>query len=73
MSSATNASLYGNLQSLSPEEQKLVDHARDILMRQRDLSADQAYNLLAEMADKRKSRVADIALQLIQLTQKLTV
>ncbi len=73
MSTAANATLYGHLQSLSEEEQKLVDHARDILMRQRNLSTDDAYQLLSEMAEKRKISVADISQQLVTLTQKLTV
>ncbi|MDP8566602.1 ANTAR domain-containing protein [Methylophilus aquaticus] len=73
MSTAANATLYGHLQSLSEEEQKLVDHARDILMRQRNLSTDDAYHLLSEMAEKRKISVAEISQQLVALTQKLTV
>lgn len=73
MSSAANATLYGHLQPLSAEEQKLVDHARDILMRQRNLSIEDAYHLLSEMAKKRKISVADISQQLVTLTQKLTV
>lgn len=58
---------------LSQEEQKLVDSARDILMRQRDLNEEEAYLLLSEMADKRKTGMADISLQLINITKRLTV
>ncbi len=58
---------------LSLEEQKLVDGARDILMRQRALNEEEAYSLLSEMADKRKTGMADISLQLINITKRLTV
>ena len=58
---------------LSPSDQKLVDSARDILMHQRDLSEEQAYTLLLEMAEKRKTGVADISSQLINITKRLTV
>jgi AmiR/NasT family two-component response regulator len=47
---------------LSMEDQKLVDSAKDILMHQRDLSEEQAYSLLSEMADKCKTGMADILL-----------
>lgn len=58
---------------LSPADQKLVDSARDILMHQRDLSEEQAYSLLLEMAEKRKTGVADISLQLVNITKRLTI
>ncbi len=58
---------------LSLEEQKVVDSARDILMRQRALNEEEAYSLLCEMADKRKTGMADISLQLINITKRLTV
>jgi AmiR/NasT family two-component response regulator len=58
---------------LSPEDQKLVDSAKDILMHQRDLSEEQAYSLLSEMADKRKTGMVDMSLQLINITKRLTV
>jgi len=58
---------------LSIEDQKLVDSAKDILMHQRDLSEEQAYLLLSEMADKRKTGMVDISLQLINITKRLTV
>lgn len=59
--------------TLSPEDQKLVDGARDILMRQRALNEEEAYSLLSEMADKRRTGMADISLQLINITKRLTV
>jgi AmiR/NasT family two-component response regulator len=58
---------------LSPEDQKLVDSAKDILMHQRDLSEEQAYSLLSEMAEKRKTGMVDMSLQLINITKRLTV
>jgi AmiR/NasT family two-component response regulator len=59
--------------TLSLEDQKLVDSARDILMRQRALNEEEAYALLSEMADKRRTGMADISLQLINITKRLTV
>lgn len=58
---------------LSLDDQKLVDAAKEILMHQRDMSEEQAYTLLREMADKRKTGMADIALQLVNITKRLTV
>ncbi|HSI29669.1 MAG TPA: ANTAR domain-containing protein [Methylophilus sp.] len=58
---------------MSLEDQKLVDGARDILMRQRALNEEEAYSLLSEMADKRRTNMADISLQLINITKRLTV
>ncbi|MGP1716300.1 MAG: ANTAR domain-containing protein [Methylophilus sp.] len=58
---------------MSLEDQKLVDGARDILMRQRALNEEEAYSLLSEMADKRRTGMADISLQLINITKRLTV
>lgn len=77
MQSAThpmsNAALTHSRVVLSIEDQKLVDAAKEILMHQRDLSEDQAYSLLSEMASKRKTGMADISLQLINITKRLTV
>lgn len=42
-------------------------------MHQRDLSEEQAYSLLLEMAEKRKIGVADISLQLVNITKRLTI
>lgn len=68
---ATTSSIQ--ISKLSLEEQQLVDCARDILMRQRALNEEEAYSLLSEMADKRRTGMADISLQLINITKRLTV
>jgi len=69
-----SASIYSKPHiTLSMEDQKLVDSAKEILMHQRDLNEEQAYLLLSEMADKRKTGMADISLQLINITKRLTV
>ena len=74
LSSDTTVSLSSTPRILlSPEDQKLVDSAKDILMHQRDLSEEQAYSLLSEMADKRKTGMVDMSLQLINITKRLTV
>lgn len=55
------------------EEQKLIDTARDILVRQRNLSTEDALAMLNDMADKRKTGLVDISSQLVTITKKLTV
>lgn len=57
----------------SHDEQKLIDTARDILMRQRNLSQDDAMVLLKEMAEKRKTGLPDIATQLVEISKMLTI
>ena len=59
--------------STSSDEQKLIDSARDILMRQRNLNPEEAYALLAEMAEKRKVGLSDIAAQLLTISKMLTI
>jgi TRAP-type C4-dicarboxylate transport system substrate-binding protein len=70
MSAPMNPARYA---ILSQEDQRLVDSAKEILMHQRDLNEEQAYSLLSEMADKRKTGIADISLQLVNITKRLTV
>ena len=59
--------------ALTPEEQNLVDGARDILMRQRNLSPEQAVALLTEIAEKRRTNLASVAAQLLRMSSMLTV
>lgn len=73
VSAMTDNALAGVLAQLNMDEKQTVDRARDILMRQMNMNADQAYALLSEMADKRKTGLADMSLQLVKVSQALTV
>lgn len=55
------------------DQQKRIDLARDLLMHQRSLSADEAYAMLCTMADKRKVSLTDIATQLLEVSRMLTL
>lgn len=59
--------------TLNLEEAKLIEHAKNILMRQRNLDADQAHNLLQEMATKRNTQVVKISSQLVKTSKMLIV
>lgn len=72
-STTTESAPYGAAEPLSMEEKELVDSAKNILMQQRNLNADEAYSLLSEMADKRKTGLADMSVQLLKITHRLTV
>lgn len=59
--------------NLNLEEQKLVERARGILMRQRNLDEDEAYSMLHEMAMKRNMKLVDLSSQLIEAAKMLIV
>lgn len=71
---ATPSSVVANtVATLTFEEQKVVDVACDILKRQRNLSHSEAYSLLTEMSEKRKTSLFEIALQLVEISKMLTI
>lgn len=72
-STTTEPSPCGAAESLSLAEKELVDSATNILMHQRNLNAAEAYSLLSEMADKRKTGLADMSVQLLKITHRLIV
>lgn len=53
-------------------ERKLVERAKGILMKQRGMSEDAAYNALRKLAMDRNKRLADVARQLIDMAELLT-
>lgn len=72
--SAVPSSLVSNTAvTLTVEEQKVVDTACDILQRQRNLSHTEAYSLLTEMSEKRKTSLPEIALQFVEISKMLTI
>jgi len=59
--------------NLNLEERELVERAKGILMRQRNLDDDEAYAMLCEMAVKRHMKLAVLSSQLIETAKTLTV
>ena len=52
-------------------ERKLIERAKGIVMQQKKISEDAAYNLLRKMAMERNAKLADIAAQVVDLAQAL--
>lgn len=52
-------------------ERKLIDQAKGILMRQRGLDEDRAYQLLRKSAMNRNQRIAEVARDLIEMAELL--
>jgi len=55
------------------DERKVVERAKGILMRQRNLDEDEAYKMLRTMAMKRNIKLADLSNQLIDAAKLLTI
>lgn len=55
------------------KEHQSILRAQDMLMRQCNLSEDEAYHMLADMAKKRNLQLTDIANQLIETAKRLTI
>lgn len=53
-------------------ERKLIERAKGIVMQQKNISEDAAYQLLRKMAMERKVRLAEIAAQVVDLAQAFT-
>ena len=54
-------------------ERKVVERAKGLLMKQRGLDEEQAYNMLRSMAMQRNMKIADLANQLINAAKLLIV
>ena len=52
-------------------ERKLIERAKGIVMQQKNISENAAYNLLRKMAMERNAKLADIAAQVVDLAQAL--
>jgi AmiR/NasT family two-component response regulator len=68
-----SAVVAATAETFTLEEQKVVDTACDILQRQRNLNHAEAYSLLTEMSEKRKTSLPEIALQLVEISKMLTI
>lgn len=55
------------------DERKIVERAKGILMRQRDLDENEAYKMLRGMAMQRNMKLADLSNQLIDAAKMLTI
>jgi len=55
------------------DERKVIERAKGILMRQRDLDEDEAYTLLRSMAMQKNMKLADLSGQLIDAAKMLIV
>lgn len=55
------------------EQRKVIEQAKGLLMRQRGLDEDEAYNLLRSMAMKKNMKLADLSNQLIEAAKMLIV
>jgi len=59
--------------NLKLDERKVVERAKCILMRQRNLNEDEAYNMLKSMAMQRNVKLSDLSNQLIDAAKMLIV
>ncbi|PKO53525.1 MAG: response regulator [Betaproteobacteria bacterium HGW-Betaproteobacteria-20] len=55
------------------DERKVIERAKGLLMRQRNLDEDEAYSMLRSMAMQRKVKLADLASQLVEAAKMLIV
>ncbi len=53
-------------------ERKLIERAKGIVMQQKKVSEDAAYNLMRKMAMQRNAKLADIAAQIVEMAQAFT-
>jgi len=52
-------------------ERKLIERAKGIVMQQKNINENAAYNLLRKMAMERNAKLSDIAAQVVDLAQAL--
>jgi response regulator NasT len=55
------------------EERAVIERAKEILMRQRNLEEDEAYAMLRTMAMQRNMKIVDLSKQLLEVAKMLTV
>lgn len=55
------------------DERKVIERAKGLLMKQRNLDEDEAYSMLRSMAMQRKVKLADLANQLVEAAKMLIV
>ncbi|HPH06165.1 MAG TPA: ANTAR domain-containing protein [Methylotenera sp.] len=62
-----------HLANLKLDERKVIERAKGLLMKQRNLGEDEAYTMLRSMAMQRKVKLADLANQLVEAAKMLIV
>ncbi|MEQ1487997.1 MAG: ANTAR domain-containing protein [Methylotenera sp.] len=55
------------------DERKVIERAKGLLMRQRNLDENEAYSMLRSMAMQRKVKLADLSKQLVEAAEMLIV
>lgn len=59
--------------NLKLDERKIVERAKGLLMKQRNLNEEQAYGMLRDMAMQKKVKMADLANQLVEVAKVLSL
>jgi two-component system, response regulator / RNA-binding antiterminator len=59
--------------SLKSGERVAIEHAKELLMRQRNLDEDEAYAMLRSMAMQRNMNIVDLSNQLLEVAKMLIV
>lgn len=62
-----------NMANLKLDERKVIERAKGLMMRQRQIDEEEAYSLLRNMAMKKNMRLADLSHQLIEAAKMLIV
>jgi two-component system, response regulator / RNA-binding antiterminator len=61
---------HANLES---NERVVIERAKEMLMRQRSLEEDEAYNMLRTMAMQRNMKIVDLSKQLLEVAKMLII
>ncbi|MGZ8271032.1 MAG: ANTAR domain-containing response regulator [Methylophilus sp.] len=59
--------------NLKSDEHLMIERAKEMLMRQRSLKEDEAYNMLRTMAMQRNMKIVDLSKQLLEVAKMLTI
>ena len=62
-----------NIANVKLDERKIIERAKGLLMKQRALDEDEAYQLMRSMAMKKNMKLADLSHQLIETAKMLIV
>ncbi len=62
-----------NMANLKLDERKVIERAKGLMMRQRQIDEEEAYSLLRNMAMKKNMKLADLSHQLIEAAKMLIV
>lgn len=62
-----------NLANIKLEERKIIERAKGLMMRQRQIDEEEAYVLLRNMAMKKNMKLADLSHQLIDAAKMLII